>query len=458
MHKEELTDGQSLRGFALATIAFLAIFAATAIPIPLYADYQATIGLTTADISNTMFTYLTGVALTLLLAGRISDAFGRTPVTSLTLMLAIVGCIMFMMADSGAAVLSAGFGMSAVSALVIDCVGEKHLGWGSTVASCGAMVGIMIGSVAVGVLYDIVPSIAVLYGIMIVILAVCLFLMPVVHEPLDQTLSLRAVLRVRVYIPTDNRRLFAVVAVCYLATWLVSCFYQSFSAPIAQQCFGETSPLAGSVILALIMAPSLLGGPLVQRFEPKRTLVVSMTAVTLTTALMALFILMGAELLFMADCALFSFAMGVAVSVSLRLLLLRVSVLRVSAILASVNLVAYAGSAVTGVVCGILLEATSFVFVFAAMAAVLVAASLFVAVCLRAPSEKKKDARLTLSRFRKMKGMGESSAPEPATGEAVPEDASVAAPRSYNLSAHLCKIREHEQKFPKLLASGRANR
>ena len=425
MHKEELTDGQSLRGFALATIAFLAIFAATAIPIPLYADYQATIGLTTADISNTMFTYLTGVALTLLLAGRISDAFGRTPVTSLTLMLAIVGCIMFMMADSGAAVLaarfvqglSAGFGMSAVSALVIDCVGERHLGWGSTVASCGAMVGIMIGSVAVGILYDIVPS-----------LAVCLFLMPVVHEPLDQTLSLRAVMRVRVYIPTDNRRLFAVVAVCYLATWLVSCFYQSFSAPIAQQCFGETSPLAGSVILALIMAPSLLGGPLVQRFEPKRTLVISMAAVTVTTALMALFVLMGAELLFMADCALFSFAMGVAVSVSLRLLLLRVSVLRVSAILASVNLVAYAGSAVTGVVCGILLEATSFAFVFAAMAAVLVAASLFVAVCLRAPSEKKKDGRLTLSRFRKMKGMGESSAPEPATGEAVPEDASVAAP------------------------------
>ena len=176
------------------------------------------------------------------------------------------------------------------------------------------------------------------------------------------------------------------------------------------------------------MAPSLLGGPLVQRFEPKRTLVVSMAAVTATTALMALCVLMGAELLFMADCALFSFAMGVAVSVSLRLLLLRVSVLRVSAILASVNLVAYAGSAVTGVVCGILLEATSFAFVFAAMAAVLVAASLFVAVCLRAPSEKKKDGRLTLSRFRKMKGMGESSAPEPATGEAVPEDASVVAP------------------------------
>lgn len=431
MHKEELTDGQSLRGFALATVAFLAIFAATAVPIPLYADYQATIGLTTADISNTMFTYLTGVALTLLLAGRLSDALGRTPVASLALMLAIVGCIMFMSAGSGAAVLaarfvqglSAGFGMSAVSALVIDCVGEKHLGWGSTVASCGAMVGIMIGSVAVGVLYDLVPNTATLYGIMIVILAVCLFLMPAVHEPLDQTLSLRAVMRVRVYIPSDNRRLFAVVSVCYLGAWLVSCFYQSFSAPIAQQCFGETSPLAGSVILALVMAPSLLGGPLVQRFEPKRTLVASMVAVTVTTALMAAFILMGSLPLFMADCAVFSFATGVAVSVSLRLLLLKVSVLRVSAILASVNLVAYAGSAVTGAVCGVLLEASSFPVVFASMAAVLVAASLFVAGCLKAPSEKKKDGRLTLSRYRKMKGLEEDSAADPAAGEGRADEA-----------------------------------
>lgn len=432
MHKEELTDGQSLRGFALATVAFLAIFAATAVPIPLYADYQVTIGLTTADISNTMLTYLTGVALTLLFAGRISDAFGRTPVTSLTLMLAILGCIMFMVAGNGAAVLaarfvqglSAGLGMSAVSALVIDCVGEKHLSWGSTVASCGAMVGIMIGSVATGVLYDLVPDAAALYGIVIAILAACLFLMPVVHEPLDQTLSLRAVMRVRVYIPSDNRRLFAVVAVCYLGTWLVSCFFQSFSAPIARQCFGESAPLAGSVILALVMAPSLLGGPLVQRFEPKRALVVSMAAVALTTALMALFISLGAELLFMADCAVFSLAMGVAVSVSLRLLLLRVSVLRVSAILASVNLVAYAGSAITGVVCGVLLEASSFPTVFASMAVVLVAASLFVAMSLRAPSEQKKDNRLTLSRFHKMRGADPMPAVhDSAVGEGAGDDA-----------------------------------
>ncbi len=155
-----------------------------------------------------------------------------------------------------------------------------------------------------------------------------------------------------------------------------------------------------------------------------------MTAVTVTTALMALCVLMGAELLFMGDCALFSFAMGVAVSVSLRLLLLRVSASSHLGHLASVNLVGTAGSAITPAVFAASWSPKILALRLrvAAMAAVLVAASLFVAVCLRAPSEKKKDGRLTLSRFRKMKGMGEPSAPEPATGEAAPEDASVAAP------------------------------
>lgn len=428
MHKEELTRGQSLRGFILATVAFLAIFAATAVPIPLYADYQITIGLTTADISNTMFTYLMAVTLTLLFAGRISDSCGRTAVTSFTLMLAILGCILFMGARSGADVLlarfvqglSAGLGMSAVSALVIDCVGERHLGWGSAVASCGSMFGIMLGSVGVGVLYGIVPNMAVVYGVMIAILAACLFLMPIVHEPLDRTVSLRASVRPRIYVPRDCRNLFAVVCVCYLGTWLVSCFFQSFAAPIAYGCFGETSPLAGSIILALVMAPAMVGGPLVQRMDPRRALFAGMVVVTSSAALMAVCVALRSELAFMAVCTLFSVASGVCVSTALRMLLLEVSVLRVSAILSSVNLVAYAGSAVTGAVCGVLLEATSFAVVFAVMALVLVGATLFIAASARTPRAKRETKRLTLGRFRKMKGMGEGGF---SRGEATPQSA-----------------------------------
>lgn len=435
MHKAKLTDAQSLRGFILATITFMAIFASTAVPIPLYADYQATIGLTTTDISNTMFTYLAAVTVTLLFAGRISDSFGRTPISSLTLMLAILGCIIFMGAESGTDILiarfvqglAAGFGMSAVSALVVDCVSDKHLSWGSTVASCGSMFGITVGSVGVGVLYGLVPNLSVIYGVMIAVLAVCLFLMPLVHEPLDRTVSLRASVRPRVFIPQDHKVLFVVVAVCYLSTWTVSNFFQSFSSPLAYQCFGATSPFMGSVILALIMAPSLLGAPLVQRMDPRKALVMSLIVVTVTTALMGVLVASHATLAFLVVCAVFSLASGLCVSTSLRMLLLEVSVLRVSAILSSVNLVAYAGSALTGLGTGALVNGFSYEAAFTVMAVVLVGSCLFVSASLRAPQPRRKSKRLTLRTFHKMKG-ADLPEPEAAPAPAVAADEAVASP------------------------------
>ena len=372
MERKDLTKGQSLRGFSIATLAFLALFASTAVPIPLYADYQATIGLTTADISNTMLTYLSGVTLVLLLAGRASDVLGRVPVTALTLVLGIGGCLLFLGAQSGADILwgrfvqgvAAGFAMSAGSSLVVNCAGDEHLSWGTTVASCGAMFGIMLGSVGAGLLYGAVPDTIVVYGAMIALLALCLVLLALVPEPLAVKASFRSAIRVKPFVPPHYRRLFAVVVGTYLASWLVACFFQSFSAPIAYDCFGETSPLAGALVLAFVMAPSLLGGPLVARFDPGRTLIVGMIAMALSVLAIAAFIALGQEAPFMATCVVFSLCMGVCVATSLRMLLLHVNVVDLSAVLSSVNLLAYAGSAVSGVLSGMVLQATSFPVVF----------------------------------------------------------------------------------------------
>ena len=40
-----------LRGLLIATFAFIMVFAASAVPIPLYSEYKGSIGLTDADIS-----------------------------------------------------------------------------------------------------------------------------------------------------------------------------------------------------------------------------------------------------------------------------------------------------------------------------------------------------------------------------------------------------------------------
>lgn len=206
---------------------------------------------------------------------------------------------------------------------------------------------------------------------------------------------------------------------------MVGCFFQSFSAPIAYGCFGATSPLPGSVILALAMAPSVLGGPLVQRFRPKRTLVVSMGVTTASVAALALFVATGAEGAFMVACGLFSVAMGAALATALRMLLLEVNVLQVSAILSSVNLVAYAGSAVTGLLCGALLGATSYVVVFAVMTLVLAVSCAFVVATVRTARARKKSKRLTLRRFHKKRN-AELAALDEVPPEVIAEDAAPA--------------------------------
>ncbi len=97
-------------------------------------------------------------------------------------------------------------------------------------------------------------------------------------------------------------------------------------------------------------------------------------------------------------------ASGAALATALRMLLLEVNVLQLSAILSSVNLVAYAGSAVTGLVCGALLGATSYAAVFAVMAFVLAAACVFVFSAARTAPARRKSKRLTLAHFHRKCG------------------------------------------------------
>ncbi len=386
MNRRELTKWQSLRGFVFATAVFLVIFAASAAPIPLYADYQRTIGLTTMDVSLTMLTYLAGVSLTLLFIGRISDAIGRLSTTFFTLCLAIVGCEVFLGATDAASVLFArfiqgiasGLAMSAVSALVIDCVSERHLSWGSTVASCGSMFGIMLGSLGVGMLYSATANASLVYTVTIGLLAVCLFLLMLIPEPIERGASLRAAVKVRVFIPREGRLIFALVVCLYLATWMVSSFFQSFSSPIAYECFGAATPMMGSVILACVMAPSVVGGPMVARLRPETALAVGVGILVISVAALAAAVAIGSAAAFLAACVVFSVASGICTATSLRMLLVEVSVLQVSAVLASVNLLAYVGSAATGVLFGMLLDASSYTLVFAVQALIAAVSAVFV--------------------------------------------------------------------------------
>ena len=67
----DASNAKNLRSAIIAACAMLLTFAAVAVPVPLYAEYKIALGLTDADISLTMVSYLAGVLIVLMMLNAI---------------------------------------------------------------------------------------------------------------------------------------------------------------------------------------------------------------------------------------------------------------------------------------------------------------------------------------------------------------------------------------------------
>ena len=377
---------QGVRGLAIATFAFLAVFAALAVPIPLYSEYKATIGLSDVDISATMLMYLFGVISTLFLSGSLSDAVGRRPLTAAALLLAMLGCFLFLDARDSFAVLlarvvqgvSCGLAMSAISALVVDSAVGRYEQFGMAVAGCGALLGVMAGSLAVGFLCMAISEHDTIYAIMIALLGVGVLLVPLAPETVVRRVSLRTAAKPVLSIEPKLRRVFPVAACAYIASWGVGTFFQSFSSPVAVECFGAESTFVASVILALSMAPSVLGAPIEARLRSGFSLRVAMAVFLASSCAMCAAMAAGALGPFLAFTALFGLSTGMCLSGSLRLLFAEADASGTATVVSTINLTGYIGSAGMSFMMGALVDATSLPGVLAALTAVALVASVVV--------------------------------------------------------------------------------
>lgn len=74
-------NAKDLRSAIIAACAMLLTFAAVAVPVPLYAEHKIALGLTDADISLTMVSYLTGVLIVLMMLNAILLPLAQETVT-----------------------------------------------------------------------------------------------------------------------------------------------------------------------------------------------------------------------------------------------------------------------------------------------------------------------------------------------------------------------------------------
>ena len=87
-------------GFIGSVISLIILFAASAAPIPLYANYTELLNLTKGQLSFTAVMYFIGTVIALIFLARISNFCGRKIAIYIVLFLGILGCLSFVFINS----------------------------------------------------------------------------------------------------------------------------------------------------------------------------------------------------------------------------------------------------------------------------------------------------------------------------------------------------------------------
>lgn len=385
MRKATLTRQQGMRGFIIATVAFVGVFAASAVPVPLYSAYQAQFGLSNMDLTIMLLAYLAGVISMLLVFGRVSNAVGRKPIVRIALASSLIGCVLLMLAD-GAPMLytgrlfqgiACGIGMGNVASSAIDCIAEFHLSWGSIVSATCPQLGLLVGSLGSGLIYGIVPSYAASYGFIIAVLAASLVSTIALPETVAEKDPLGPTLKPNAAVPPAAKVVFPLAAVVYSTTWTVGSFFQSYSAPIATVNLHTDSTLIAALILSFASL-TVLGGPIASRFRARTSLLIGMGCFISSNALLIPFVSMGSMPGVFFACLVFSLSMGIGTSTTLRLLLRTATAAETAPIVSAVNLAAYVFSTIMNTGAGALTEVLDFPTIFAIFTVFAVATTAYV--------------------------------------------------------------------------------
>lgn len=256
------TDNAPWRMWAAAWIV-IAIFILSNSATPLYVHWQTGIGFSSAMLTAIFAAYILGLLFTLLVAGQLSDRFGRRPVLLPGLAAAIIACLLFAVAQSVAVLLVARFlsgmavgaAVSAGMASIVYLGGPERRRQASLLASVSMVLGaglgpLLAGSLALALADPIVP----IFVAELVILASALLialLLPLRKgtPPADGTWTLKLP-----NVPRPNRRHLAFGIAVFGPGITATSFVLSLGPSLLSRLIGVTSPLiAGAMACAMFL-------------------------------------------------------------------------------------------------------------------------------------------------------------------------------------------------------------
>lgn len=347
-----------MRGAIVGTVALVTVFAAASAPIPLYATWQQQLGLTASDVSMTIVMYLFGVLSVLFFAGSLSDASGRRPTVGAALACGVAGCLLFIGLSSGPMLqfarfvqgVSCALSMSATSAFVIDCTSERHRTFGMTIASTGYLIGLTVGSLGIGFFATVSTAYWQVFAVMAVIMLATMLALPFTPETVHKRITWKKAVKPMTHVPAHLRKLLPIVAGGYISTWSIGFFFQSLSTPASVDYFGATDPLIPSLVLALAMAPSALGGPVSARMGTRSSMIVGYIIMFGAIVALGVCMVLGLLVPYLMLEVVFAVTTGMILSSSLHMLISASTPQENASVVTLANLTGYVGSTVVSTI------------------------------------------------------------------------------------------------------------
>lgn len=348
----------AMRGAIVGTVALVTVFAAASAPIPLYATWQQQLGISASDVSMTIVMYLFGVLTVLFFAGSLSDASGRRPTVGAALACGVAGCLLFMGLSNGPMLqfarfvqgVSCALSMSATSAFVIDCTSERHRTFGMTIASTGYLIGLTVGSLGIGFFATVSTAYWQVFAVFAVIMLITMLALPFTPETVHNRITLKKAIKPMTHVPAHLRGLLPIVAGGYISTWSIGFFFQSLATPASVDYFAATDPLIPSLVLALAMAPSALGGPLSARIGTRPSMIFGYSIMFCAAAALEACMLLGVLVPYLLIEVVFAITSGMILSSSLHMLISASTPQENASVVTLANLSGYVGSTVVSTI------------------------------------------------------------------------------------------------------------
>ncbi|MGI4847538.1 MAG: MFS transporter [Janthinobacterium lividum] len=254
----QLGSHGSLWLLASIMVAFLA---ASSAPSPLYAIYRQAWGFSALMLTVVFAMYAFALLAALLVCGSLSDYRGRREVILLALGLETVAMILFLNADSVAALMGAralqgvatGLVTSALSAALID-IDRAH---GALVNSMAPMAGMGVGALGSSILVQFAPApTQLVFELLLVVFIVQAALTWFLPESVSRRPGVWRSLLPSISIPVQARSTLWQILPVNTAQWALGGFSLSLGPSLARIVANNQSPLVGGAAIAALVFTS----------------------------------------------------------------------------------------------------------------------------------------------------------------------------------------------------------